>query len=238
MNTMVNHARRGYGPIVNDTSGMAYTMSQIGGEGLCRWKMLMNGTHLEGAWNCVEYVVIEPGASIGTHVHTRTEEIYFIVSGHGEMNVNGTTFPCSAGDLITAPIGTAHGIANRSEEEVHFFVVEVFPGEGPAAQPTRLHLPSIAVDGKADVDLTPFFTGDWERFRWLEIPAGGSEELMTANTEVMYVLEGGATVAVDGMREQRGSAGLAVAIPPGTPRRVANAGEAPLRLIVTEVAAS
>jgi quercetin dioxygenase-like cupin family protein len=238
MTTAVHDARRAYGPIANDISGLAATMGQIGGEGLCRWKMLMNGTHLEGPWNCVEYVVMEAGASIGQHRHTRTEEIYFIIAGEALMTVDGATFACAAGDLITAPIGTVHGIANASAAQVHFFVVEVFPGAGQAAPPARLHLPALAADGSVEVDLRPYFTGDWVRFRLVEIPVGGALDGLAANTEVIHVLAGAALVAVASRWEWPGGPGLSVALSAGTARRIGNTGAAPLRLIITDVEAA
>src|SRR5580704_14228415 len=127
MATIVRGEHRAFGPIVNDVSGLAETRRQVGGEDVCRWKMLMNGMHLEGQWNSVEYVLIEPGASVGEHVHARTEEIYYIVSGQAVVTVDGAEIMTGAGDLITAPIGTTHSIANRGPEDVRFFVVEAFP---------------------------------------------------------------------------------------------------------------
>lgn len=240
MGTVVNGERRRFGPISNDTAGLATTLGQIGGEGVCRWKMLMNGMHLEGHWNCVEYVVIEPGASIGEHVHVRTEEIYYIISGHALMKINGESIPCSAGDLITAPIGTAHGIENQSQEEVRFFVVEVFPGEGRGLKPALIHLPGLASDsGSTDVDLKPYFSGDWRRFRLLEIAAQSHDDAITTNSEVVHVLNGSASIHVADQWHYQGSGGLSLALPPGTQRRISNAaGNEPLRLIITEVAAA
>lgn len=240
MATVVRGERRPFGPIANDISGLATTYCQIGGEGVCRWKMLMNGMHLEGQWNCVEYVVIEPGGSVGEHVHVRTEEIYYILSGQAIVTMNGVELTCLAGDLITTPIGSSHSIANRTAEDMGFFVVEVFPGEGPAAEPARIHVPDLGAAASCghsiDVDLTPYFTGDWRRFRLLELPVGACDESMSPNsTEVLHVLDGSAVITVKDDR-YAGATGLSVAVPPRMPRRIENVNTArPLRVIVTEV---
>ncbi|MET9232358.1 cupin domain-containing protein [Lentzea sp. NPDC003310] len=241
MATIVRGQRMPFGPIVNDVSGPATTHKQVGGEGVCRWKMLMNGMHLEGEWNCVEYVVIEPGASVGEHVHMRTEEIYYIVSGRAVVTMNDVKLDAQPGDLITTPIGAAHSIANEGTEDMHFFVIEVFPGEGPAAEPAQVHVPDLlgAVDGlrRADVDLAPHFTGDWRRFSLVELPGGGSlaETTSAESTEVLHVLTGSAEFVVDG-RTYTGQAGLSVAVPPQIPWSVVNTdGTAPLSLISTQV---
>ncbi len=241
MATIVRGERRPFGPIANDVSGLATTHSQVGGTGVCRWKMLMNGMHLEGQWNCVEYVVIEPGASVGEHVHLRTEEIYYIISGRAVVTMDGVEIDARPGDLITTPIGSAHSIANRGETDMHFFVTEVFPGEGPAAEPASVPVASRLTDRAghrcADVDLTPYFTGDWHRFRLMEIPSDGQldEEVPTQDSVVLHVLEGAAEITVAG-QAHRGGTGLTVAVPPKYPYAVRNTSDAaPLTLISTEV---
>lgn len=245
MGTIVRGERQPFGPIINDTSGLAATWRQVGGAGLCRWKMLMNGMHLEGTWNCVEYVVIEPGAVVGEHVHVRTEEIYYIVSGSGIVTMNDTETRVTPGDLITAPIGAAHSIANSGSEDLHFFVVEMFPGQdtaGAAAKPAALHVPDQLPDGggcrRADVDLTPHFTGDWRRFSLVEVPAGGTLDLRndSGRATVAHLLTGTAAMVVEG-ESYSGGPGLSIASPAGATCFVRNRdAEAPLRLIVVEAA--
>ncbi|WP_016908915.1 cupin domain-containing protein [Streptomyces xiaopingdaonensis] len=241
MATVVRGERRPFGPIANDVSGPAVTHRQVGGEGVCRWKMLMNGMHLEGEWNCVEYVVIEPGGSVGEHVHLRTEEIYYIVSGRALLTMNGEESEVSAGDLVTTPIGAAHAIANRGDTDMHFFVTEVFPGTGPAAEPAVVRVPELLApqggNRVARVDLTPHFTGDWREFRLLEVPPGGriEEDVPQDRSVVLHVLEGSAAIGTDG-EEYRGVAGLSVAVPPRYVATVDNThAQRRLRVIRTEV---
>src|SRR5690349_5998709 len=177
MATVVNGERQPFGPIINDITGLAITRRQIGGEGICRWKMLMNSMHLDGHWNCVEYVVIEPGASVGEHVHVRTEEIYYIIEGNAVMKIEGVEHDVRAGDLITTPIGCSHAIANRSNEDMHFFVTEVFPGQGPASPSMQTNLRNAAAElpgghRAVECDLRPHFTGDWRSFSLIELDPG------------------------------------------------------------------
>ncbi|GAA2626611.1 MULTISPECIES: cupin domain-containing protein [Streptomyces] len=239
MATIVRGERSPFGPIINDTSGPALTHRQVGGEGACRWKMLMNGMHLEGEWNCVEYVVLTPGASVGEHVHMRTEEIYYIVRGQAVVTMNDVELHAGPGDLITTPIGAAHSIANRSDEEMHFFVIEVYPGEGRAAAPAHLNVPARLPDTdgvrRATVDLRPYFTGDWDSFTLLDVPGGDTvtEEAQAGHAQVLHLLDGNAEFEVYGERHE-GGPGLSLAIPPHTPWTVRAAG--PVSLISTRVA--
>lgn len=244
MATIVRGERRPFGLIRNDTSGLAYTQRQVGGEGVCRWKMLMNGMHLEGEWNCVEFVVIEPGASVGEHVHMRTEEIYYIISGRAIVMMDGRRIEARPGDLITTPIGSSHSIANHGEADMEFFVTEVFPNAGPASAPATIHVPDLLTVGPvgraAQIDLGPHFTGDWQRFQLLELMTGDRIEglgIAERGSSVLHVLEGSGVILVDGL-EFAGGKGLSVAIPPGHNASVAAVGmDGPLRLIVIEIEA-
>ncbi|MDV9194449.1 cupin domain-containing protein [Streptomyces sp. Wh19] len=254
MATIVRGERRPFGLIKNDISGLAHTRSQVGGEGVCRWKMLMNGMHLEGQWNCVEFVVIEPGASVGEHVHMRTEEIYYIISGRAVVTMDGERIDARPGDLITTPIGSSHSIANHGDEDMEFFVTEVFPNTGPPATPATVHLPDLLAEQPVGrgvrLDLGPHFTGDWRRFQLLEVPVGKSLADLgvdARDSAVLHVLDGDAVITVDG-EEFVGGKGLSLAVSPGRRTTVAaarggtsgtgdgGAAEAEaLRLIVVEV---
>ncbi len=242
-----------YGVIVNDASGLGEVDHLVGGSGTCRWKTIINGMHLPGAWNVVEYVVIPPGASCGQHQHRQTEEIYYILTGTAQMHIDGSPVQVHAGDLITCPIGTTHGIANHGEQDMRFFVVEVFPGQGgsPGAERIAVHqrLRYVAgyrhYDGDdlrvAQVNLTRRFTGPWRAFSEIEIPpdeAIGPYHPPRGVAEVLFVVEGEAEVTA-GPTVRKGGHGLCVGAALGSTLTVRNPSDCqPLRLISTEVRAT
>jgi mannose-6-phosphate isomerase-like protein (cupin superfamily) len=51
------------------------------------------------------------------------EEIYFVLSGEGEMSVDGETRHVRPGDATWIPAGSAHSLANSSEEDLLILVV-------------------------------------------------------------------------------------------------------------------
>ena len=53
--------------------------------------------------------ILEPGAAIGYHLQ-KEEEIYYILSGTGEMTMNGKIFPVKEGDAILTMPGNSHGL--------------------------------------------------------------------------------------------------------------------------------
>jgi quercetin dioxygenase-like cupin family protein len=68
---------------------------------------------------------IPPGASEGVHTHNvgdqkngSYDEFYYILSGSGEMQIDGKRVPVTAGDHIFTPNGVSHGIENTATEAV------------------------------------------------------------------------------------------------------------------------
>jgi mannose-6-phosphate isomerase-like protein (cupin superfamily) len=68
---------------------------------------------------------IPPGASEGVHVHHLDnrnkegpyDEYYYIISGQGQMRIDGKDVLVSAGDHVHTPLDVAHGIENTHPEE-------------------------------------------------------------------------------------------------------------------------
>jgi mannose-6-phosphate isomerase-like protein (cupin superfamily) len=237
-----------FGPIVNDVEGMGAVHELIGGKGSSRWKQLINGMHLTGPWNCIEYVVLPPGSSCGEHTHRATEEIYYILAGSAVMHIDGERVDVQAGDVITETIGAAHTIANHGDRDMEMYVIEVFPGDGEAAAPRRLPLgqelePAAGFRDSSralrcrTVDLAPLFSGAWGRFSVLEVPPGAALDTYALDDrdEVLFINRGAARLYFDG-RVVEGVRGLCAGIPPGTPRSVENrSATEPLELLIAEV---
>lgn len=59
---------------------------------------------------------VSPGESTSLHYHPRTEEIYYIIAGQGEMRLGDETRQVGPGDAIAIPPGQIHQITNRGQE--------------------------------------------------------------------------------------------------------------------------
>jgi len=55
---------------------------------------------------------VPPGVATVLHRHARSEEIYHILAGSGEMTLGERAFGVRAGDTVCIPPGTAHRIRN------------------------------------------------------------------------------------------------------------------------------
>ena len=76
---------------------------------------------------------IPPGASEGVHNHLHgddnlgaLDEIYYVVSGRGDMIIDGRRVPVTTGECVFVPPGVPHGIENTSTDtdlKVHIVAV-------------------------------------------------------------------------------------------------------------------
>lgn len=66
--------------------------------------------------------VMKPGSSIGYHLQ-KNDEIYYIASGTGTMQMNGETFPVKAGDAVLTYPGSSHGLIQTGSEDMVVMIV-------------------------------------------------------------------------------------------------------------------
>jgi mannose-6-phosphate isomerase-like protein (cupin superfamily) len=61
---------------------------------------------------------VQPGCVTEAHFHTRSEEIYYILHGQGEVNIEGETSTLSKGDAVVIAPGARHQIRNSGAEDL------------------------------------------------------------------------------------------------------------------------
>jgi mannose-6-phosphate isomerase-like protein (cupin superfamily) len=64
-----------------------------------------------------------PGFSTGDHVHTRIEEIFYVVEGEVQIRVGDHTLRARSGDFVLVPPGVAHGFGNPGEDPAKMLLV-------------------------------------------------------------------------------------------------------------------
>jgi mannose-6-phosphate isomerase-like protein (cupin superfamily) len=65
--------------------------------------------------------VLHAGAAIGYHLQ-KEEEIYYILSGTGEMTMNDKTFTVAAGDAILTFAGSSHGLKQTGINDLELMI--------------------------------------------------------------------------------------------------------------------
>jgi quercetin dioxygenase-like cupin family protein len=65
--------------------------------------------------------VLHPGAAIGYHPQ-KEDEVYYILSGTGVMQMNGNEFPVKAGDAILTRPGSSHGLKQTGKDDLALII--------------------------------------------------------------------------------------------------------------------
>jgi mannose-6-phosphate isomerase-like protein (cupin superfamily) len=115
-------------------AGATYRQSRVGGYVLERDAQIAReepGTH-KGGGRTVGYSffkdvpnlklvfrkrALKPGSAIGYH-EQKEDEIYYVLSGRGEMTIDGKTFEVSPGDAILTRPGSSHGLRQTGAEDL------------------------------------------------------------------------------------------------------------------------
>ena len=95
-------------------------------------RMLVTDKTVAGNRGSLGYSVFTPGTATAPVRH-ETEEFAYVVSGRGELRVEGKVVPYRAGDALYIPAGVWHAVANTGAEDV----VMVFGFPHPDYPPTE-----------------------------------------------------------------------------------------------------
>ena len=71
---------------------------------------------------------LKPGQSTRGHSHAGQEEVYYFVSGVGEMELDDKRFTVQGGDVVLIEDGVFHRVHNFSQASTLYFVC-VFDGK-------------------------------------------------------------------------------------------------------------
>jgi quercetin dioxygenase-like cupin family protein len=74
---------------------------------------LYAGERLFVGLNC-----FEPGQAQKVHAHTGADKFYYVVSGRARLSVGEQTREVAAGDIVWAPAGVPHGVAEALERTI------------------------------------------------------------------------------------------------------------------------
>ena len=97
--------------------------NMCGGKGHVIIKHILCEKELNGKCGLYAEVVIEPGCSLGYHEHHGESETYYILSGEGEYDDNGTKRMVKAGDITYTPDGRGHGLINTGDTDLVFMAL-------------------------------------------------------------------------------------------------------------------
>lgn len=63
---------------------------------------------------------VSPKTKMDSHTHNKEEEIIYILSGYGYVEIDNKKENIKEGTVIKLPVGCLHCISNQSDEEMNF----------------------------------------------------------------------------------------------------------------------
>lgn len=91
-----------------------------GGEGVTGFLHIVSKEHLPEKARLFSLITLEKGCGIGKHEHNGESEIYYVLSGEGEINGNGTIARIKKGECAICRSGEYHAVSNSNDEPLKF----------------------------------------------------------------------------------------------------------------------
>jgi quercetin dioxygenase-like cupin family protein len=82
--------------------------------------LIGSGSPLDSLNMTFGVATVQPKTSMDPHMHKKEEEIIYILSGNGYVNIDGKEEKIEEGTVIKLDIGTSHFISNLSDVEMNF----------------------------------------------------------------------------------------------------------------------
>ena len=98
----------------------------FGGQNGITSNILLDEADWKGAGRAFHKVVIPPMGEIGYHVHSGDSESYYVLSGSGVYNDNGTKTELKEGDFAFTPDGCGHGLYNNTDKDLVILAVILY----------------------------------------------------------------------------------------------------------------
>ncbi|HPT82993.1 MAG TPA: cupin domain-containing protein [Limnochordia bacterium] len=111
----------------SEERNVAVRENMRGGQGSVQMCHLLNGAaEMYEKGRLFAHFTLEPGCSIGYHVHEGEAEAYYFLTGTGEYNDNGVITTVQAGDVAVAWDGEGHGIKNIGTGPLEFIALILY----------------------------------------------------------------------------------------------------------------
>lgn len=89
-------------------------------------KIIESVEELYGKGRLFNYMIIQPGNSIGEHAHEGDNEIFYFIKGTGEYNDNGTIVQVGPGDTTICNDGEKHSLVNTGDVPLEFIALILY----------------------------------------------------------------------------------------------------------------
>ena len=97
-----------------------------GGDGSVKIEHLLTPEELNNKGRLFAKISLEPGSSIGFHVHEGEMESFFIIKGEAQYDDNGETVTLKPGDTTYTPAGAGHAVKSTGSETLEMLALILY----------------------------------------------------------------------------------------------------------------
>jgi oxalate decarboxylase/phosphoglucose isomerase-like protein (cupin superfamily) len=96
-----------------------------GGTGEVRYRRTLQPSVFSTPWSYVDHLLVPPGASVGSATKPGMSEVLYVISGAGEVTVDGAIAAVVAGDAVPVDVGQARAIRSSGDTPLELMVIGV-----------------------------------------------------------------------------------------------------------------
>lgn len=96
-----------------------------GGSGTVMYRRALQPPVFSTPWTFVDHLLLPAGTSVGTGVKPGLSEVYYVVSGSGEMTIAGEALTVRAGDAVPVDLNQPRSIRQNGNDPLEFLVIGV-----------------------------------------------------------------------------------------------------------------
>lgn len=97
----------------------------LGGQGTVQYRRCLHPEVFLTNWSYVDHLILPPGTSEGRHRHAGVEEVYYVMNGNGEVELNGKTAAIAKGDAVPVLLREVHSFRNDGSEDLELMIVGI-----------------------------------------------------------------------------------------------------------------
>ena len=104
--------------------------SYRGGQGTVQYRRALGPEVFLTNWSYVDHLVAPHETSEGRHRHPGLEEIYYVLNGEGEVQVDKETASIRKGDAVPVLLNQVHSFRNNASQDLELMVVGIATQKG------------------------------------------------------------------------------------------------------------
>ena len=110
----------------NHTYPVKENQNMRGGDGVVTVESLLTPQELYQKGRLFARITLQPGCSIGSHLHEGEMESCYVAKGRADFDDNGVPVAIEAGDTTLTPSGQRHSVRNTGSEPVELIALILF----------------------------------------------------------------------------------------------------------------